>query len=79
MPYLCGHSHTHRARYAPERAAGGGFTERNLPEKPSQPARDPTHEEIAAVAYSYWEARGYRGGSALEDWLRAERELKTEK
>jgi hypothetical protein len=37
--------------------------------------RAPTHEEIARLAYSYWEARGRRGGSALEDWLRAEREL----
>jgi hypothetical protein len=27
------------------------------------------------LAYSYWEARGRAGGSALEDWLRAEREL----
>ena len=33
------------------------------------------HDEIARLAYSYWEARGGREGSALEDWLRAEREL----
>ena len=39
----------------------------------SRPA--PTHEEIAALAYSYWEARGCMHGYALEDWLRAEREL----
>ena len=31
--------------------------------------------EIARLAYSYWEARGYQGGSPEEDWLRAEREL----
>lgn len=35
----------------------------------------PTPEEIAALAYSYWEARGRVHGYALEDWLRAEREL----
>lgn len=35
----------------------------------------PTHEEIAALAYTYWETRGRQHGSALEDWLRAEREL----
>jgi Protein of unknown function (DUF2934) len=35
----------------------------------------PTQEEIANLAYSYWEARGSQGGSAQEDWLRAEREL----
>jgi hypothetical protein len=33
-------------------------------------------QEIARLAYSYWEARGCQGGSAEEDWFRAERELK---
>jgi hypothetical protein len=28
------------------------------------------------LAYSYWEARGYNGGSSEEDWLRAEHELR---
>jgi hypothetical protein len=28
------------------------------------------------MAYSYWEARGYQGGSSEEDWLRAEQELR---
>jgi hypothetical protein len=36
----------------------------------------PSQKEIAALAYSYWEARGYRGGSPQEDWLQAERELR---
>lgn len=36
---------------------------------------EPTREDIAALAYSYWVGRGYQGGSAEEDWLRAEREL----
>ena len=35
----------------------------------------PSHDEIAVLAYSYWEARGCQGGSPEEDWLRAEREL----
>jgi hypothetical protein len=35
----------------------------------------PTHEQIAHLAYSYWEARGFQGGSSEEDWLRAEQEL----
>ena len=34
-------------------------------------------QAIARLAYSYWVARGYTGGSAEEDWLRAERELRT--
>jgi hypothetical protein len=33
-------------------------------------------DAIARLAYSYWAARGYIGGSAEEDWLRAERELR---
>jgi len=36
----------------------------------------PSHEEIAVLAYSYWEARGYQGGSPEEDWFRAEQELR---
>jgi len=35
-----------------------------------------THEAIACVAYGYWESRGYQGGNALDDWFRAEAELK---
>jgi hypothetical protein len=39
------------------------------------PTDAPSHQEIARLAYSYWEARGRQHGSALEDWLRAEREI----
>ena len=35
----------------------------------------PSTDEIAALAYSFWEARGYQGGSPEEDWLRAEQQL----
>jgi hypothetical protein len=50
-------------------------------EKPPKPAataavREPSQDEIARLAYSYWEARGFTGGSSEEDWLRAERELR---
>jgi len=34
-------------------------------------------EAVAILAYSYWEARGFAGGSPEEDWLRAERALRT--
>ncbi len=33
------------------------------------------HEDIAVLAYSYWEARGRQDGFAEQDWLRAESEL----
>ena len=33
-------------------------------------------DAIARLAYSYWEARGFVGGSPEEDWLRAEREIR---
>ncbi len=36
----------------------------------------PTHDEIARLAYLYWESRGYQGGSPEEDWTRAEAELR---
>lgn len=34
------------------------------------------HEEIAALAHSYWEARGRQGGSPEEDWFRAVEEVR---
>ena len=42
----------------------------------NDPTSAPSEEQIAALAYSYWEARGYKGGSSEEDWFRAERELR---
>jgi hypothetical protein len=33
------------------------------------------HDHISRLAYFYWEARGGTGGSAEDDWFRAEREL----
>jgi len=36
----------------------------------SEPAKQ---RRIAALAFEYWLARGFRGGSPAEDWLRAER------
>ena len=33
-------------------------------------------DAVARLAYSYWEARGFIGGSPEEDWLRAENEIR---
>jgi hypothetical protein len=37
------------------------------------------HEEIARLAYSYWEARGCQGGSSEEDWFRAQAKIRLRK
>src|ERR1700722_1281911 len=49
-----------------------------LPALPAEsPVTKPTFEEIAQLAYCYWEARGYQGGSPEQDWLGAEHELRS--
>jgi hypothetical protein len=49
----------------------------DLPTVPAKsPVMNPTFEEIAQLAYCYWEARGYQGGSPEQDWLRAEHQLR---
>jgi hypothetical protein len=55
---------THRRRTLVDR--------RNQPPEP----QEAPHEKIARLAYSYWEARGHQGGSAADDWFRAEKELR---
>ena len=37
--------------------------------------QDVTQAEIARLAYLLWEARGGNGGSAEEDWYRAEQQI----
>jgi len=39
-------------------------------------ASDNIMTEIALLAYKYWEKRGYQHGQNLNDWLRAEKEIK---
>jgi hypothetical protein len=41
----------------------------------AKPTLEISHTEIARVAYSFWEARGYQPGNPEEDWLCAERQL----
>jgi hypothetical protein len=38
-------------------------------------ASNPKHEQIARLAYYYWQDRGCLDGSPELDWLRAETEL----
>ncbi len=47
------------------------------PETTDRPSA--THEEIAQLAYQYWEARGRPLGSPEQDWLQAEHDLMMER
>ena len=44
-------------------------------DSPIQAISGPSHEEIAQMAYSIWEARGGGDGSPEQDWLAAEAAL----
>ena len=57
----------------PKTGASAGVME------PDDDMSAPTQEAIANLAYSYWEARGGKGGSPWDDWFRAEQELKRRK
>jgi hypothetical protein len=52
----------------PRKAAGNDLEVTNI-------AATPLREAIEYRAYCYWTERGFQDGSALQDWLRAEREL----
>ncbi len=64
-------------RRAPKRSTAEPSPAENVsvPGNGAAPVLDPN--EIARLAYSYWLERGCQGGSPEDDWLRAERELKT--
>jgi hypothetical protein len=44
--------------------------------KPGKRGYEPTQEEIATRAFEIYVSEGCREGSDLENWLRAERELR---
>ena len=69
--------HKHTVKQSAKPLAENVPAVESAPQAQSQP-RAVTREQIAVLAYSYWEARGYQGGSQEEDWLRAERELRGE-
>ena len=39
-------------------------------------AMKPSHDQVAQLAHKYWAERGYQHGHHVEDWLRAEHELR---
>ena len=40
------------------------------------PQRSATHDDVAKLAHKYWQERGGNHGYHMEDWLRAEQELR---
>lgn len=38
--------------------------------------RSVSHEEVARLAHRYWQERGHKHGHHMEDWFRAEQELR---
>lgn len=70
--------HDERARRHPattNTGATAAVMARDTAAEPGTSASLTEHEEIARLAYSYWEARGCPHGSPEEDWFRAERGL----
>ena len=63
------------------------ITEMKVPAKPRAAAKPtlvaekaavptPTRDQIALLAHRFWAERGYRHGSAEQDWFRAEQQLR---
>lgn len=88
MPHLCTKKHIRHSRLSRTMADGGvpmaaahvlddeaAAAPATSAARVSDEISAPTHEEIAELAYSYWEARGGHGGSPWDDWFRAEQEL----
>jgi hypothetical protein len=75
MLHSCGRTHFHRSHRDQDSPGGDAARQAGPAPAKSAPAA-PSHDKIAALAYSYWEARGRQDGSHQEDWFRAERELR---
>ena len=51
------------------------FTEEGMMSKYTGGGDRPSQDEIARLAYSFYETRGRQDGQDVDDWLSAEREL----
>jgi len=69
MTYTCNKTNGSHQRFSVE----------EIQTRPQYTAPVPSHHQIAALAYSYWEAAGRRSGRDWEDWFRAERDLRVVK
>ena len=50
------------------------FVSASVPDSAAPLVNGDPREEIARIAYGYWQARGCVGGDPIEDWVRAENE-----
>jgi Protein of unknown function (DUF2934) len=57
-------------------SSGGRVTTSPVTSSPTLVA--PSHDAISRRAFLKWQARGCPSGTALQDWLEAEAELKAE-
>jgi hypothetical protein len=64
------------ARNAAPRVSTAKHRTTKTQEMPSgiETGTESSQEAIAAIAYGYWESRGYQGGDPMADWVRAEAE-----
>jgi hypothetical protein len=61
-------------------AAGAETTGAGTQRQPmARPADAPSHDAVAERAYQLYQSRGGEHGADLEDWLRAEEELRTQR
>ena len=60
---------------APSEPQPAAVLETPVVETPTAPISE--QDQIAKLAFSYWEARGCQGGSPEEDWARAEQEVRS--
>jgi hypothetical protein len=55
--------------------SAGLTAERSMSKDTSDGREHPTRDEIAGLAYQFYETRGRRPGRDVDDWLAAEQEL----
>jgi hypothetical protein len=68
---------TTASRVRPGAPVTGGGATTTIPT--AAPPAEPTYEEIAARAYDVWVAHGRADGRDHENWIEAERQLRTER
>ena len=65
------------ARRPVRRRAAATRTSRKMASAPPRTTAQPSHEEIARLAYEIYLRRGGQSGNELEDWMEAERQLRS--